>query len=195
VKEDDVPDVETRSTAEPVKIVLERRVRPGAKDPFEAWVRDVVATASRSGTLQGSSVLSRDDDYFVLLRFASQQDLARWQSSPEVTDLLTKGDALATSPSLAPCVKTGLETWFTVPGMPTPTHAPPRWKMALVTWLALMPLVIASGKVVPPEWPLLPKVALSTLIPVVALTWVVMPNLTRVLHGWLYGEPLKSRAG
>lgn len=181
--------------SEPAKLVLERRVREGAKDAFEAWVREVVATASRSGALQGSSVLGRGDDYFVLLRFAAQEDLERWRSSAEVAELLAKGEALATSPTLAPCVKTGLETWFTVPGMPAPVRPPPRWKMALVTWLALMPLVIASGKVVPADWSLLPKVALSTLIPVVALTWVVMPNLTRVLHGWLYGGPLKSRAG
>jgi len=28
--------------------------------------------------------------------------------------------------------------------------------------------------------------ALSTIIPVVMLTWVVMPALTRLLHRWLY---------
>jgi len=33
-------------------------------------------------------------------------------------------------------VKCGLETWFTVPGVPAPLSAPPTRKMALVTWLA-----------------------------------------------------------
>lgn len=171
---------------EPAKIVLERRVRPGSKPAFEAWVRELVATAARTPELQGSSVLSRDDDCFILLRFGSQQALDAWRASAEVEALLARGEALATAPAARPCVKTGLETWFTVPGMPRPSDAPPRWKMALVTWVMLMPLVYAMGEVVPAGWPLAPKLALSTLVPVCLLTWVVMPAMTRLLYGWLY---------
>jgi antibiotic biosynthesis monooxygenase (ABM) superfamily enzyme len=174
------------NSGQPTKIVLERRVKPGERDSFENWVRQLLAAASRSPALQGSSVLTAaGGEYFILLRFASPAELNRWQSSPEVVELLRKGEKLATSVD-EPCVKTGLETWFTLPGLPAPKSAPPKWKMALVTWLALLPQVILLGFLVPAALPLLVKVSISTAIPVVLLTWVIMPNLTRLLYGWLY---------
>jgi uncharacterized protein len=182
---------------EPVKIVLERRARPGARESFERWVEELVAMAARSPALQGSSVLTTGGgEYFVLLRFASQGDLERWQSSPEVVELLGRGDTLATAPD-QPVVRTGLETWFTLPGLPAPPTAPPKWKMALVTWLALLPQVIVLGFLIPAELPLLVKVSLSTAIPVMMLTWVIMPRVTRLLYRWLYpasGQPPPAQA-
>ena len=171
---------------EPVKIVLERRVRPGAKEPFERWVEELLAMAARSQALQGSSVLTAgSDEYFILLRFASQAELDRWQALPEVVALLGRGDAHAVAAD-QPVVRTGLETWFTLPGLPAPPKAPPKWKMALVTWLALLPQVILLGFVIPAELPMLARVSLSTAIPVMMLTWVIMPRLTRLLYPWLY---------
>jgi antibiotic biosynthesis monooxygenase (ABM) superfamily enzyme len=173
-------------TAQPVKIVLERRVGPGAQPPFEQWIKELLATATRSPTLQGSSVLTAGEgDYFILLRFASQADLERWQSSPEVVELLRRGDTLATTPH-PHTVRNGLETWFTVPGLPVPRGAPPKWKMALVTWLALLPQVILLSLLIPPALPFLVKVSISTAIPVAMLAWVVMPRLTKLLYRWLY---------
>jgi uncharacterized protein len=36
--------------------------------------------------------------------------------------------------------------------------------------------------------PFLIEAAVSTAIPVVMLTWVVMPRLSRMLYRWLYAE-------
>ena len=83
-------------------------------------------------------------------------------------------------------VKCGLETWFTVPGVPAPLAAPPRWKMALVTWLAVLPQAFALAYLIPRTLAFLASIALSTAIPVALLTWVVMPWLSRRLYGWLY---------
>ena len=85
-----------------------------------------------------------------------------------------------------PLIRSGLETWFTLPGMPAPATAPPRWKMALLTWLALLPQVVILALIVPSRVPLLVNVALSTAIPVAMLTWVIMPGLTTLLYRWLY---------
>src|ERR1700730_18477094 len=69
-----------------VKIVFERRVRPGAEPQFEQWARSFTTTASRFPGVQGSSVcsFSSTGDYFVLLRFTSQPHLESWRSAPEV---------------------------------------------------------------------------------------------------------------
>jgi antibiotic biosynthesis monooxygenase (ABM) superfamily enzyme len=171
--------------AAPFKIVLERRLRPGAEAAFEAWVHQLLEEAGATGALQGSSVLRSGDNFFILLRFARRRDLDRWHSSAAVQDHLRRGEALAAAAD-RPLVKSGLETWFTVPGLPESPMPPPKWKMALVTWLALLPQVLVLGKVVPATWPFPLGAAVSTAIPVVLLTWVLMPRLTRLLQRWLY---------
>jgi antibiotic biosynthesis monooxygenase (ABM) superfamily enzyme len=81
--------------------------------------------------------------------------------------------------------RTGLETWFDLPG-----RAPPsRGKMAVVTWAALFPLVLLTNTVLGPVLepvPLVPRVAVTCAAMVALMTWVVMPRLTRWLAGWLY---------
>ncbi len=168
------------------KIVLERRVRPGHAAEFESWTRELIETAALSPAFQGSSVLSAGgSEYFILLRFDSPDGLRAWQSSEYVENLLRAGDELSNAMD-APVVRTGLETWFHLPGLSVPAAPPPKWKMAIVTWMALLPQVLLLARVIPPWVPFLIGAALSTAIPVVLLTWVVMPRLTRWLQRWLY---------
>jgi antibiotic biosynthesis monooxygenase (ABM) superfamily enzyme len=110
------------------------------------------------------------------------------QRSEAATALLREADAVsAAGPSSQ--VRSGLETWFTLPGVPMPAKPPANWKMAIVTWVALLPLVIALAYIFAPfRLPFLVEVSLSTAIPVSLLTWVVMPALTRLLYRWLYPE-------
>jgi hypothetical protein len=45
---------------------------------------------------------------------------------------------------VAGAISSGLETWFSVLGRSVAPAVSPRWKMALITWLALLPQVILS---------------------------------------------------
>ena len=183
-------DLNAGSVGDPVKIILERQVHPGAESAFQRWAERYVAAARRFPNHQGSSVLSTASggSHFILLRFASSEALDAWQRSAEATALLREADAVsAAGPSSQ--VRSGLETWFTLPGMPAPSKPPANWKMALTTWVALLPMVVALGYIFRPfRLPVLLEQALSTIIPVVLLTWVVMPALTRLLYRWLYPE-------
>jgi len=40
----------------------------------------------------------------------------------------------------------------------------------------------------PLRLPFLIEAAVSTMVPVVMLTWVLMPRLTRALYRWLYAD-------
>jgi antibiotic biosynthesis monooxygenase (ABM) superfamily enzyme len=173
---------------EPVKIIIERRIRSGAEDKLTAWAERFVAAAARSGSLEGSSVLApaHSGSLLVLLRFASTNELERWQSSADYQALVDEADRISDSGAHSQ-VRTGMETWFTLPDSPIPQSPPPKWKMALTTWIGLFPMVVALGFLFRPfAMPALAAQAISTLIPTAMLTWVVMPNLTRVLYGWLY---------
>jgi antibiotic biosynthesis monooxygenase (ABM) superfamily enzyme len=83
---------------------------------------------------------------------------------------------------------TGLETWFTVPSQPG-APAASRYKMAIVTWAAIYPLitsiVIASQPLLS-GLPITLRLLSTTLVTVLLMTWVVMPRVTWLLRGWLY---------
>jgi antibiotic biosynthesis monooxygenase (ABM) superfamily enzyme len=63
------------------------------------------------------------------------------------------------------------------------------YKMAILTWVTIVPLitlaVLASAPLIGP-WPLVPRLAVTTAVTVAVMTWVVMPRVTRLLRRWLY---------
>ncbi len=159
-----------------------------AEAEFESRLRQFVQQSlSDPGTL-GVQMLhpapgDEEREYGILRSFASQADRDAFYASPSYLGWqreighLVKGEAVYRDLH-------GLEAWFHHDGMPRP----PRWKMALVTWLGVYPTSLVLGLLVAPHVHALPR-ALSALIisgcMVVCLTWLVMPLVTRVLHPWL----------
>ncbi len=146
-------------TAEPVTVTVARRVTPGHEREFEKWADGILRAASTWRGFLGGGVLrppSAGQDWHIVYRFATEADLQRWECSPErarwlsrVEDVMDERGVHRTS---------GLETWFELPGRTAP--APPRWKMALVTYLAIVPLVLAMNVFVLPHlaaWPMLAR--------------------------------------
>lgn len=173
----------------PVKVVIERVVTPGREADFRAWAEGFTAAAAAAPGHEGASVLAPagGGPHVLLLRFASAAAFERWRESNAYRDAIHDADRSSRAGE-APQVRTGLETWFTIPGT-APQAPPPRWKMALVTWLALLPQVIALSFILAPlQLPFLAQAALSTAIPVATLTWIVMPRATRALSGWLHAR-------
>ncbi len=176
--------IEASAPHVPAKMMIERRVRPGAEREFRAWTERLVHLAKAHAAHQGTSVINTGDgNTFVILRFSSQDDLDAWSGSTAFRTLLRAGDAYSRLAEDA-IVLSGFETWFAIPGRTA--AAPPRWKMALVTWSALLPQVIALGIIVPTSVPFVVRAAVTTAIPVAMLTWIIMPRLTALLHSWLY---------
>ena len=82
-------------------------------------------------------------------------------------------------------VRTGMEPWVPSPGV----RAPKRWKSATVTFVGLFPLLIVLRLVsdllrLEALGPIA-ALALSVAMSCVAMTWIVMPVLTKALRGWL----------
>jgi antibiotic biosynthesis monooxygenase (ABM) superfamily enzyme len=79
----------------------------------------------------------------------------------------------------------GLEAWFRTPQ----GAAPPRWKMAVATLAGVYPTSAFLGLTVGPLVKDLPYLAgnlIFAAVMVAALTWAVMPLVTRLLHSWLH---------
>ena len=68
---------------------------------------------------------------------------------------------------------------------------PPRWKMAIATWLGVFPTVFVVSQIIGPLMGSVPHVVatgLITLVVVLALTWAVMPGIIKLLRPWLKPE-------
>ena len=71
---------------------------------------------------------------------------------------------------------------------PTRPAKPPRYKLALVTWLGVYPTLTVILALLGPAmetWPLPLRTLLVSVVMVVVLSWLILPLLTRVLQGWM----------
>jgi len=175
---------------DPVTVLYSRRVKPGREADFEAWARGIMAAARQFPGHLGASVLDAPGsrEYHILFSFADRRSLRAWLDSDERRRWLARvGELLEADRGLQQL--TGLETWFKLPGANVPTMTPPpRWKMWLISLIAVYPLVLAFQALVVPRMARLPLPLRALLFPLVLLTlmtFVVMPMVTRALRRWL----------
>jgi uncharacterized protein len=175
---------------DPVTVLYSRRVKPGREADFEAWAWGIVAAARQFPGHLGASVLDAPGsrEYHILFSFADRRSLRAWLDSDERRRWLVRvGELLEADRGLQQL--TGLETWFKLPGANVPTMTPPpRWKMWLVSLVAVYPLVLAFQVLVVPRMARLPLPLRALVFPLVLLTlmtFVVMPMVTRALRRWL----------
>jgi len=175
----------------PVTAVASRRVKQGREQEFEEWASGILAAANEAPGYLGSEVLrpsdnEDDDEYRIIFRFDHASNLRAWEDSDERQHWLRKAEPLVHEEKVH--VLTGLETWFTLPtklGEP----APPRYKMVVVTWLAVFPVVTLIFSLFG-QWlnllPTLLRTLVFTAVMVTLMTYVVMPRMTRLFSFWLY---------
>jgi uncharacterized protein len=67
----------------------------------------------------------------------------------------------------------------------------PRAKLALLTWAgayAVILVVLAVGGPALAGWPLALRALVVSGLMVAAMTWVIVPVMTRLFRGWLLGS-------
>jgi uncharacterized protein len=94
-------------------------------------------------------------------RFDTAQHLHAWLDSPEHAAWLERAEAHVAGP-MRTQVLTGLEGWFTLPTQPGVPPLPP-YKMAIVTWVAIFPLITLIGVATAPLLGSLPLVVRLTV--------------------------------
>jgi len=121
----------------------------------------------------------------------NREALTEFRTSPEYLEWnhlavnLTEGNGRTEELS-------GLESWFTPPG--APLRSLPKWKMAVTTFLGVFPVAMVLNLTLGPvitSWHFILRNALFNACVVSLLTWLVMPIVTRALHGWLHPEEKK----
>ena len=176
---------------EAITVSITRTVRVGSELAFEAALHEFVqASLAQAGQL-GVHVLrpapgSGAREYGVVRRFAGREALAAFRDSSEYRAWqeavagLTEGGARTEE-------LTGLESWFTLPG--AVLRPLPKGKLFVATFLGVYPTQMALGLtlgLLTKTWPFAFGSLVFDAAMVAALTWAVMPLITRLLQSWLH---------
>jgi uncharacterized protein len=180
-------------TEGPVTTTVTRQVKPGHEVFYESFLEGIAAAAARFPGHLGVEVFrppsASEGDYRVVYRFDTGEHLRAWLDSDERAAWLERAEPHVIGPMRTRFL-TGLEAWFTLPDRPG--IPPPRpYKMALVTWVTIFPLITLVVRVLNPlleRLTLVPRLAVTTAVTVPIMTWLVMPRITRLLRTWLYPD-------
>ena len=178
----------------PIHVAITRRVKPGHEAEFQQALREFFQSSfSHEGVLGASLLLplpgSDSREIGILRTFASEAERDAFYDSPmfkaweQRARTLTEGEPVYRQLH-------GLEAWFRSPHEP-----PPRWKMAVATFVGVFPVAMTLNLTLGPaiqSWHFIPKNAVFNACVVALLTWVVMPVVTRLLRGWLHADERKA---
>jgi uncharacterized protein len=176
--------------AVPVTMLVTRTVRLGSVEAFERWLHEIAAIAVTFEGHLGVSVLrppSGSRQYTIIFRFRTPGQLRAWIDSDVRARQLEAAEPLCEGPAYVDRLD-GIEAWFALPETPR-LAAPPRHKMALLTYVAVFALFQIVPRLAAPVLAPLPevlRVGVVIAMMVALLTYAVMPLATRVFGGWLY---------
>lgn len=175
----------------PVTITVSRLVKPGCETEFEKLASEVSQHANTFPGHLGTDLFRPSGDnkeYRIIYKFDCMSHFYAWKNSEIRTDYYKKIKPLLCKPPQV-SVLTGLETWFDLPNHQGPLAPPPRYKMAIVSWIAIYPLVILILEVLNPivsHLNIPAKAAMITLIAIPTMTYILMPRMTQWFSRWLY---------
>lgn len=175
---------------EAVHCAILRIAREGKEREFEEALNRFIARSMLNDDTTGAHVIhpseaSRPREYGILRAFRSVEARERFYASELFQDWVREVEPLVEGDAVEQPLH-GLEAFFRGGGQKQP---PPRWKMAIVTWLGVFPVVLFWSRTLPPLLQSLHSVAVTavvTAVAVVTLAWFVMPVLTSCFAGWLH---------
>lgn len=174
----------------PVTMIVRHRVDAGKSEQFEQWRKGIRQVASQYAGFEGIETIrpvNESDEYACIIRFDSYANLEQWVDAPERQQWMEK---TAQFSSQQPEVEHfhSLEFWFDNPEPKSPAAPPPKYKMALISfvviWAQVTLLVPIIADWIGEPFMLITAVAVSTIV--LLTTYLFMPLVTRLLHRWLF---------
>lgn len=180
-----------------VSIIVDREVLPGKKEAFEEALKGIIEACKSFPGYLGTDVhmpeKENDNRYRVVFRFQTHEQFKDWEKSPLRLKWVEKINQLIKAPGQLQVIS-GLETWFALPRVAA-LVPPKRYKMAVVTWLAITPLLIAFNTLTQPilgKFPMIQRVLISTPFIVLLMTYLIMPYMAKLFARWLYPTQCKK---
>ncbi|MCW2790961.1 MAG: Antibiotic biosynthesis monooxygenase [Nocardioides sp.] len=188
----------------PVTVSITRHLDPGHEHEMVSWIQAGMALAERFPGFLGAGWVRPEADsetWHMLYRFDDSTSLSAWESSHQRRWWRDSAGGLGVVESRMER-RTGIEGWFDDPttrdvrDLRLAPAAPPRYKQAVVIWLAFFPLSLLVAWLfgeIAPDLPLVERALASTLLMTPVMTYVVLPRMTRALGWWLQGRPAPWR--
>jgi antibiotic biosynthesis monooxygenase (ABM) superfamily enzyme len=186
------------SNSQPVHVAITRRIKPGCEQEFQTALKEFFARSLAESGVHGVAMLvpppgSASTEYGIIRSFASIAERDAFYASPLYQEWKMRVAPLSEGEPEARELH-GLEAFFRQDD-PSP---PPRWKMAIATYLGVVPVIMTLALTLGPlirSWNFVLNNLVFNAFVVALLTWVVMPLITRALQGWLYANDPKSCDG
>ncbi|KGD89269.1 antibiotic biosynthesis monooxygenase [Achromobacter sp. RTa] len=173
------------SVSAPVTMLVTRHIAPERYGDFLSWMRQGEILAAGFPGFLGSGVLQPPeggDQYQIVLRFADEPSLGRWENSLPRRMWLERGAALVRASHARRA--SGTDGWFA-----PASSAPPRWKQAIAIWLAYFPVLLVFSILASEHLSVLPvfwRVLVTSLALTPVMVFVCIPTVSRVLRRWLH---------
>jgi uncharacterized protein len=177
-------------TDEPIHIAITVHVRKPYVAEFEHALKDFAGRSLAEPGARGVQCLypppgTSSTEYGILRSFANAADRDAFYGSACFEDWLARIAPMVEGESTRRQLY-GLEAWFRDPKEPMPS----RWKMALLTWIAVWPVSMlvstVAAAVIGQNVPQVVQAALVAAGLVAILTWVAMPLLVKMAYPWLH---------
>jgi antibiotic biosynthesis monooxygenase (ABM) superfamily enzyme len=182
------------ASAGPIHVAITRRIKPGCEQEFESALKEFFSRSLTHGGVHGAAMLvpppgSSSMEYGIIRSFANAAERDAFYASPLFLEYKKQiapfSDGEPETRELQ-----GLEPFFRQNG---PT-LPPRWKMAIATYLGVVPVIMTLALTLGPlirSWNFVLNNLVFNACVVALLTWVVMPVITLALNNWLQNEKLE----
>ncbi|MEO9587851.1 MULTISPECIES: antibiotic biosynthesis monooxygenase [Marinobacter] len=174
-------------------IIIRHTVKPGHRDHYETWLRQIIAAAAQFSGHQGVHVVrppEGHDTFEIAVRFSQPEEADTWLNSDVRRELVSDiVPALASEEQVE--IQTGIDYWFTPPT--SKAKQPTRWKQWLITTAVIWPLTLIVPMVFQPIFDQLPVLAvwgvrhgLVAAAIVALVVYLIMPRVVRLVANWLF---------
>jgi uncharacterized protein len=168
--------------------VVNIKIKPGCEKDYDEWLRHFLTLQRKvPGYLGTTTIMETSQDSserHIIHRFRDKASLEAWENSEDLHKQTEEVNKFS-SPYLQKA--TGMETWFTLPGLKA-IIPPPKWKMAIVAFIGANCISLLASFILRAFLVLQPLLfnLFMNVILVIGLTYFAMPLLSRLLRRWLY---------
>jgi len=182
--------------SQPVTAVISVRVHPGREDQYRLWQKRMTAVMSKQpgsiGWTVQEPIPGLQDDWVVMARFDSEDDLAAWMTSDTRAQMLAEAEDMIDQSSTKK-TRTSFDGWFRFNDGAKPPRA---WQQSALVLLVLFPIVMLELVFVSPFTQRL-DISVATFIgntiSVAATGFVLIPVAARGFRWWLTPQASAGR--
>ncbi len=156
-----------------VTFVISRNIKPGYEKEYDDWLRRYLAIETKAPGYLGTTIImsggTKSAIRYIIQRYEDKASMTAWKDSQQSLNLIEEANNYSIPHYES---STCIETWFTLPDLKTMVP-PPRWKMAIVVFIAAYGISSLSRYILTPylgEWPILSSTIIFTGILVEGIT-------------------------